>query len=354
MNFLVRWSVLSAVALPATVMCQEIDDAGLELGTPAIVVERKAPVYPRPELERGRQGWVQVNYVIGTDGRVVDPVIEDSSGSRFFEGAALRSMENWRFEPATWNGEPVEQCHTQAMITFVIDPTPIGGSRKFVRRYRDINELLNEGKLDEAESLIDEMSDKWKLTVYEVSRTWMLRGLLAGKQGNDALQLKSFRRAAASKGRWIEEDVYRALLERIVALELKARDISAALRAFQALRAAGGEGEMFDRLEEVIARVRDNISSDQLLAVPATLTAARQCEFCEADWQHTLLRRQFEFHEVEGKLGKMEIRCDYQRVVDEAREGVSWKLPESWGDCNVIVFGEADTKFTLLEHPTST
>lgn len=111
---------------------------------------------------------------------------------------------------------------------------------------------------------------------------------------------------------------------------------------------------MFDRLEEVIARVRDNISSDQLLAVPATLTAARQCEFCEADWQHTLLRRQFEFHEVEGKLGKMEIRCDYQRVVDEAREGVSWKLPESWGDCNVIVFGEADTKFTLLEHPTST
>lgn len=52
---------------------------------------------------------------------------------------------------------------------------------------------------------------------------------------------------------------------------------------------------------------------------------------------------------VQGSLDTLELRCQYQRVVDQAREGVDWVMPEDWGSCRVIVFGEKGTTFSLLE-----
>lgn len=54
-------------------------------------VVRTAPNYPTIELREGQQGWVELNYVVTTDGTVVEPVVEASSGSRAFERAAIKT-----------------------------------------------------------------------------------------------------------------------------------------------------------------------------------------------------------------------------------------------------------------------
>ena len=54
---------------------------------------------------------------------------------------------------------------------------------------------------------------------------------------------------------------------------------------------------------------------------------------------------------MDGELGKVEFRCDWQRYVDDAREGVTWTIPESWGDCAVVVRGQPGSTFKLFEIP---
>jgi len=50
--------------------------------------------------------------------QVVDPIIDDSSGSEAFEKATLEAMRNWQYEPATWQGDLKEQlpCFCRATI----------------------------------------------------------------------------------------------------------------------------------------------------------------------------------------------------------------------------------------------
>jgi TonB family protein len=87
------------------------DDAApssLESGTDVRPIHRLNPRYPQPEADAGVEGWVVVSYVVKPDGTVGETIIEDSSGRKTFEKETLKSMKDWRYEPATMNGEPIE------------------------------------------------------------------------------------------------------------------------------------------------------------------------------------------------------------------------------------------------------
>jgi TonB family protein len=155
-------SVLAAP--PALAQADDKASTNLQRGIKAMPVQRAAPHYPSNELTRGRQGWVQLSYVVTTDGKVVDPVVQDSSGSPSFEKAALRAVQDWAFEPATWNGKPVQQCDTKVMLTFAIDGNIKKVSPKFSRLYRRIDKLLLDGELEAARDEIDETFASFDMT----------------------------------------------------------------------------------------------------------------------------------------------------------------------------------------------
>jgi TonB family protein len=74
---------------------------------PAIV----RPVQPKytPEAMRAKlQGTVEVEAVVGTDGRVIRARIHKSLDARLgLDDNALAAAKSWIFEPATLNGQPV-------------------------------------------------------------------------------------------------------------------------------------------------------------------------------------------------------------------------------------------------------
>jgi TonB family protein len=335
------------------VQAQERLGANLERGTFARSLERAAPTYPTRELRQSQQGWVKLNYVVSTDGTVLDPVIEDSSGNRSFEKAALRVVRKWRFEPATWDLEPVEQCHTETMITFVIEGREKTATSRFAHRFKKINRNIEDGAFAEARQLLDETFESWRLNAYEVARLWILDGNLAHAMQDDAGQLSSYRKATASGGTWLEKHVYLSTLVVIVIHELKFGEYAGALRDYETLIAAGAKKEDLAAIDSVIESIRAAVSGKDVIATPALLQVGRQCEKCEADWQYLPLRRNFRLADIDGNLNKLEIRCDWKRVTDTARAGVRWTIPESWGSCRVIVFGENGTSFNVLEEPDS-
>lgn len=81
-------------------------------GVPEPCVHAPTPRYnPDPEYskegrQRGAQGDVQLSIVIGVDGSVTDAVIEKPLGFGLDE-LALKAVRQWRFVPATLQGQPV-------------------------------------------------------------------------------------------------------------------------------------------------------------------------------------------------------------------------------------------------------
>ena len=78
-------------------------DLGNAIPTPT---HRVSPKYPTSALRLGLNGYVDVQFVIATDGSVTDVTIADSSSSRF-HSATLTAIKQWRFEPVVRQGNPV-------------------------------------------------------------------------------------------------------------------------------------------------------------------------------------------------------------------------------------------------------
>jgi len=68
------------------------------------------PEYPRSSLRNEEQGTVDIKLIIGTDGRVVDAVIEKSSGFKDLDRATLKAWSLCHFTPAMADGQPVQSA----------------------------------------------------------------------------------------------------------------------------------------------------------------------------------------------------------------------------------------------------
>ena len=88
--------------------------------TPPRVVTRVAPEYPALARQRRIEGWVELEYVVGVDGRVRDVRVLDSYPNRVFDSAAERSLLRWQFVPGTRDGEPSETVG-RTRLDFALD-----------------------------------------------------------------------------------------------------------------------------------------------------------------------------------------------------------------------------------------
>lgn len=314
-------------------------------------VVRTAPKYPMTELRDRQQGWVELNYVVTTDGTVIEPVVEASSGSRAFERAAVKTVKRWRYEPALLNGEPVQQCKTAVRISFAIKGSQTGVSRNFHRKYRKMDRAVDEGDLDFATSELELAFRSKGLTLGERSWLWALQSRIDGIRGDRRRQLISVRRALNVSGDWIPDKLRTALLMTQVILEIENGNYSAAMSAYSDLKSIDDADT--SKLDPIAEEIRALAESDQLIYKAAEIGGAQNCETCESHWQYKPLRRAIEITDVDGKLGNLELRCEWQRFVDGAREGVAWEIPNSWGDCSVVVHGETGSTFKLVELPAS-
>ena len=68
-----------------------------------------APEYPARALERGTQGWVDIEFTVNRDGTTRNGVVTAAEPRGVFDRAALQAVSRWRYEPRVVNGSVVEQ-----------------------------------------------------------------------------------------------------------------------------------------------------------------------------------------------------------------------------------------------------
>jgi len=77
--------------------------------TGPIIIVRVEPVYPRRALDRGIEGWVEVEFTVTEVGSISEPTILRSHPSAIFDRSALRAIERWKYEPKMVDGQPVSR-----------------------------------------------------------------------------------------------------------------------------------------------------------------------------------------------------------------------------------------------------
>ncbi|HEY0892787.1 MAG TPA: energy transducer TonB, partial [Cellvibrio sp.] len=70
-------------------------------------IEMVTPEYPANALQKGIEGWVQVEFTIDINGTIIQPTIIGHSPSRIFDRAVLAALKKSRYRPQLLNGEPV-------------------------------------------------------------------------------------------------------------------------------------------------------------------------------------------------------------------------------------------------------
>lgn len=73
----------------------------------ARLVKSTRPQYPPSAQRRRMEGWVDVEFTVGVDGDVSNADAVDSNRGQVFNRAAVAAVEQWKFQPAMRNGNPV-------------------------------------------------------------------------------------------------------------------------------------------------------------------------------------------------------------------------------------------------------
>ena len=71
-------------------------------------VHYEAPKFPVTRT-REKEGWVELEFTVLTDGSTGNIVVTNSSPRKVFDGAAIDAVAQWRYKPVERDGQPVEQ-----------------------------------------------------------------------------------------------------------------------------------------------------------------------------------------------------------------------------------------------------
>ena len=328
----------SAVAQELSIPCDEVEEKALaEAKTneverisafkPATPLERVDPRYPSSAARKGREGWVRLSYVIDEEGRVKDPVVEDFFGSPSFKRSALSAVKKWQYNPAIKDGEPTQQCHQAVQMDFAL-VGKTGATRKFIKAYKNVDEIFKAGNVEAADEAFKELSSWDTLNRYENAWLLSLESQIAGAKGDIEREAKSLSRLLASNGQKrfnnavFDDDYVAYALQRKILLDAQRGYYAEALKSYSTLQEMEEQQARVDEIAAIIQKIETSIASENNLKVPVSIGD-------NGRWFHTLVRNKFAFNNIQGELDTVEVRCDSHREKFTVAEAHVWHIPQS-------------------------
>jgi periplasmic protein TonB len=80
-----------------------------------------APRYPEAASQHALGGWVDLQFLVGTDGTVSDEKVVGAQPAGMFEQAALEAVREWRYQAVMRAGQAVSQ-RAQVRVRFAVPP----------------------------------------------------------------------------------------------------------------------------------------------------------------------------------------------------------------------------------------
>ncbi|WP_299773534.1 energy transducer TonB [uncultured Pseudoteredinibacter sp.] len=300
--------------------------------------------YPKKELSLGREGSVIVSYVVNTDGSVTDAVIVDSEGGVGFEKHALKYIRKAKFIPAKLNGVSIKSSNQKHKLTWALNSGRRGVSKKFLAKYRTLQIQLSNNQLEEYAKTISGFEEKLVKNTEE--RAWfsLLQANYYRLVGDKDSYLTYLNRTLSYESPQIPKKMHSSAIASLYSEQVKQRKYVEAFETAERISSKYNKHPMLDEILKHKAKVVASLEKTQVITTSGKISTS------ERPWHHSLYRRHIGVEVTEGKLNKMDIRCDRKATTIEiTSQAQSWKIPKSWGHCVVQLWGDRDSRFRLLE-----
>lgn len=317
-------------------------DSNVDVFKPPVLVGEVKPVYPRSTLVTQQEGWVRISMLVTEQGEVVDPVIIDTSGKKAFERAALAAAKKWKFQPATKNGPAVKQCIIKK-FQFLIEDAEQSITKKFRRKATKIIDLIEDKNFNEAKDMLYELSNQslWNLTE-DAWHKYLLAKFYAATQ-QTAMQLRYLRKTVEYDTTHLPVSIYLEALAALYNLEVAAENYPSALYLASKAEQYVSKHKFAKAVVNHSKKMKDYIEYKQAISVNAEIGK-------RGYWFGQLLRKRLAFDHIAGNIKRVELRCGNKRQSFDFKQGWVWDIPDGWGHCTALVFGDQGTKFKLIEY----
>lgn len=312
--------------------------------------ENQAP----PEFSRpDREAWVHVRYTIADNGSTTDVEIIDGFSNSLFDDAALRTVRNWEFSPATASGEPISLLNQQYILGFSrTGEFTISGPVR--NAYEQITEQLGNEEYEAVAGRIRTLLDGDEVRTifdYVFLNNVLVNAYLGLERQYEALD--AARKATirigpvgdspgpAPRDILPRELLIDALRKRFL-LEGNLSQNVQAMRTYQRLLDTGALADD-DPVHAQAEAIQEAIDSSDSLGQLARIGEAGL-------WNYVPDRRILAVTNVEnGSIDTLDLYCQRRQLQLEFQSGVEWTLPDVLGQCELIFTGEPGTEFVLYE-----
>ncbi len=350
MNKITIVLISSLVCLSSITLSAQDQNTKTELETQSTEITRVAealsPVvveYPSELRIFGQEGWVQVGFIVDKQGNVKEPIIEGSVGGPVFEETAIKALEHLKYKPAMYKGIAVEESVTGLFIPFLLEQTFEGVDTSFAASFNSMLNLYNTQKVTEADAELEKLSKSQDLTLSEVSMLEVARGYSANQNKDLYQQMTHLRNASVNFGAYLPIEMLDRVLQTRIAMAAKMSLFDEAQSSFELLERADPSNEKLTRLAMMIAPIQNALALGQIVQVQGTISE-------RGYWAYQPVRRNFSFATADVGVKEFEPRCKIRNQRFIVNTESEWKIPKSWGACNVVVYGEPGAKFSIYEY----
>lgn len=306
--------------------------------------------YPHERYQTHAEGFVELSYSIGTNGRVQDLVVIQQQGPQIFVDRTVETVSAWPFRPALQDGLPVEQKNLRRAFYFY-ESDVSHAHKPSLDAYNTANQLAASGKVSDAIAILLKAKENPETNFYERCTIAYLLALDYMKLNDYPNALRQIRDATRSSGWFLlpnsndphfSRDVRKQAVRLRFALEAHEQQYGEALAWFDALKKEKTI-EDDDPEVKVADAIKAAMAKPDPIAIPATVSSD------DAKWTYAPFRHNFGFDHIKGKLSTFTLRCDQQSISSAITEEAHWTVPQSFTHCFIEVLGTPGTTFQFLE-----
>ena len=304
-------------------------------------VSRTTPTYPRAALRQNKEGWVRLDFMVDTNGEPYEIAVTESVGDDVFHGPAIRALEKSRFEPARFDGQPLDAGHH---LYYYFEMNSDGARTWFVRRYRTIMSAIEDGDQNKADRLLEELDSSGPLNLYEDAFLHVAKSGYYAKWGDEQEQLKALDRAVGHRTaeKRLPESLYTSLQRARFLLLVRIQDYGRAIGTFEKLTEYGLDEEVLAPLQLVVDELETLRVDDRGYSVPG--------DFADRyTWSYNLFKDEFFLADVEGQIEEIKLRCAKKYVFLRFDPDVQYKIKRDYLPCHLQLVGDPGTTFKLTQ-----
>ncbi len=308
-----------------------------------VLQEVVIPEFPPNRLIEGEESWVQVNFMVDSEGTPYEIVVTDSIGHSSFKNAAIRAVKKWKYQPAIYNGEKID-AGARHKIVFQLPDQPKGASDRFVKIQNALRKAVAEADKENADRYLKMLENDRRLTLYEDAFFNFAKYEYMSKWGNEDQQLDALNRAIAneSSDKYLPADVYLYAMGKRLPLLLKKRDYLTAYLSYVILSREELDEAAHSNLEAVGKALQELKDNQKAYDLVATIDDS-------ASWNIGLWKDEFWFEDVEGHIVELKLRCHRDMEIIRFEPEVKYKIEKRFGGCFLEVLGDKGTTFRLFQ-----